>query len=146
MSTVKAPPIYAPLTDDIKNPVASLPWILYFNSLFTGDTGTDWLPTFINLTVVGAAPTVTGRTYKISGSLIYFSVRIVPGTNTSSVAGSTYINNFPLILKGDGACLAVSGLLGAPGGMCDMASNNIYVPAWTTVTVPLTVVGIVEAN
>jgi len=42
--------------------------------------------------------------------------------------------------------LAVSGLLGTNAGMCDKSSNNIYVPSWSAVTVPLTVVGMVEAS
>lgn len=153
MTTIKEPPIYQPMIDppDPKDPesftgIATLAWILFFNQLFIGDTGTSWTPTFTNLTVVGAAPTITGVYYKISQSLVYFRAKIVPGTNTSSTAGTTYINNFPLSMIGDGACIAVSGLLGGTPGMCDQASNNIYVPAWTTVTVPLSIVGIVEAR
>lgn len=143
MTTVKPPPIYEPLAENDGKP--RLPWVLFFNSLFNGDTGTNWTPTFTNLTISGT-PTITGRLYRIGQSLAYFSVLITPATNTSAVAGTTYINNFPLTLKKDGACLAVSGLLGSSAGMCDSATNRIYVPAWTTVTVPLTVVGFVEAS
>lgn len=143
MTTVKAAPIYEPVIEE--DGKARLPWILFFNSIFTGDTGTVWTPTFTNLTITGT-PTITGKIYKIGQSLAYFSVRIVPATDTASVAGTTYINNFPLTLKADGACLAVSGLLGSNAGMCDSATNRIYVPVWTAVTVPLTVVGIVEAS
>lgn len=144
MTTIKAPPIYDPVIEE--DGKAKLSWILFFSSLFNGDTGTNWTPAFTNLTVTGAAPVITGKIYQIGRQLAYFSVRIVPGTDTSAVAGTTYINNFPLVLKGDGACIAVSGLLGSIAGMCDRASNNIYVPAWSAVTVPLTVVGIVEAG
>jgi len=145
MTKVSPPPIYQGLAEEGTGK-ATLPWILFFSGVFNGDTGTSWSPTFTNLTVVGAAPTITGKIYQVGQSLAFFSVKIVPGTNTSAVAGTTYINNFPLILKGDGACLAVSGLLGTNAGQCDQASNNIYVPAWTTVTVPLTIVGFVEAS
>lgn len=144
MSTINPPPIYEPLAEDDGKP--RLPWILFFNNVFTGDTGTDWTPTFTNLTAVGTAPTITGKLYRIGRTLAYFSVRIVPGTNTSAVAGTTYIDNFPLVLAADGGCLAVSGLLGSASGMCDSATNRIYVPAWSAVTVPLTVVGMVEAG
>lgn len=146
MTTIKAPPIYENLTET--NGKATLPYILFFDSLFKGDSGQAWTPTFTNLTVVGAAPTITGALYRIGRSLAYFSVKVTPGAggNTSAVAGTTYVNNFPLSLKGDGACLAVSGLLGSSAGMCDQASNKIYVPAWSTVTVPITVVGFVEAS
>lgn len=143
MATIKAPPIYEPLVES--DGKAKLPWILFFNSLFTGDTGTSWTPNFVNLTTVGT-PTITGTTYKISQSLVYFSVRIVPATNTTGVAGTTYIDNFPYVLKADGACLAVSGLLGANAGMCDQQTNRIYPPSWSAVTVPLTIVGMVEAG
>lgn len=145
MSSVQPPPIYQPLASDDSG-IAALPWILFFNQVFKGDGGTAWIPTFTNLTVVGTAPVITGVYYKISASLCYFRVKIVPGTNTSSTAGTTYINNFPLKLSADGACDAVSGLLGTTPGMCDQASNRIYVPAWSAVTVPLTITGTVEAS
>jgi len=142
MTKITAPPIYQPLAE--QNGTATLPWILFFNSLFKGDTGTAWTPLFTSLTITGT-PTITGITYKL-GSLVYFRVKIVPATNTSSTAGTTYINNFPYTMHGDGACLAVSGLLGSNAGVCDQASNRIYVPAWSAVTVPLSIVGFVEAT
>lgn len=143
MTAIKSPPIYEPLAEE--NGKARLPWILYFNSLFNGDTGTSWTPTFTSLTQTGV-PTITGKLYRIGRSLAYFSVRIVPATDTTSIAGTTYINNFPLTMTADGACLAVSGLLGSSAGMCDSATNRIYVPPWVSVTVPLSVVGMVEAG
>lgn len=143
--TIKSPPIYEPLSND-PNGVASLPWILFFNQIYTGDKGLDWSPLFTSLTVVGAAPTITGRVYKISQSIAFFRIKIVPGTNTSSTAGTTFVNNFPLIMNADGVCFAVSGLLGTNSGMCDQSSNGIYVPTWTAVTVPLTIIGMVEAS
>lgn len=149
MSTIKAPPIYEPLFEasppgQQEEPIAALPWILFFNSLFIGDAGTAWNPLFSNLTEVGV-PTITGVYYQL-GKICYFRVKIVPATSTSSTAGTTFINNFPLTMKGDGANIAVSGLLGSNPGMCDQASNNIYVPSWSAVTVPLSIVGFVEAT
>lgn len=143
MSNIAPPPIYNPLSE--QDGKATLPWILFFNQLFVGDEGAAWTPTFTSLTITGT-PTITGRYYKISDRLTYFRVTIVPATNTSSVAGTTYVNNFPLTMTGDGACAAVSGLLGGTLGMCDMASNRIYTPAWSAVTVSLSIVGIVEAS
>lgn len=150
MSSIKPPPTYDPLyeasTDprQPENPIASLSWILFFNSIFTGDAGTAWFPQFVNLTEVGV-PTISGVYYQI-GRLCYFRVTIIPVTSTTSTAGTTYINNFPLTMKGDGANIAVSGQLGSNPGMCDSASNNIYVPSWLAVTVPLSIVGLVEAS
>ncbi len=145
MSSVQAPPIYQPVVDP-KSGIATNPWILFFNQLFAGDGGIAWIPTFSGLTIVGATPQVTGRVYQISQALAVFVVDIVPGTNTSAVAGTTFINNFPLKMKGNGVCFAVAGHLGTPAGMCDQTSNGIYVPAWTTVISPVTVLGIVEAS
>lgn len=141
--SVTPPPIYQPVADPT-NGVASLPWILFFNGLFDGDLGTSWTPTFTNLTTTGA-PTITGKYFKI-GSLVYFWVKIIPSTDTSSTAGTTYINNFPVVMKSDGINFAVSGLLGTNSGMCDQASNKIYVPMWTAITIPLTIIGLVEAS
>lgn len=143
MTRVLPPPTYEVLTE--KDGKARLPWLLFFNKLFQGDSGTIWTPAFTNLTAVGT-PTITGKTYKINDYIAYFGITIVPGTNTSSTAGTTYVNNFPLDITGDGACFALSGFLGSNAGVCDTASNRIYVPSWTTVTVPLTIVGIVEAT
>jgi len=143
MSSVEAPPIYNPLIDN--RGIATLPWVLFFSNIYTGDTGTVWTPTFTNLTTVGT-PTITGKFYQFGQALAYFNVTITPGTSTSATAGTTYINNFPLVMSGNGACLAVSGLLGTNAGMCDKSSNNIYPPSWSAVTVPLTIVGMVEAS
>ena len=124
---------------------ATLSYIEFFENLFRGDVGTAWTPAFTDLTITGT-PTITGRVYKLSQKLAYFAVTITPATDTSSVAGTTYINNFPLTLSADGACLAVSGLAGTAAGHCVAANNRIYTPAWTSVTVALTVVGLVEAR
>jgi hypothetical protein len=142
MSSIQPPPIINPVIDE--SGIATLPWILFFGQIFSGDTGTSWTPSFTNLTTVGT-PTITGRYYKI-GSLVYFSITITPSTSTSSTAGSTYVNNFPLDVITDGACFAVSGLVGGPVGMVEASTNRIYVPDWSAVTVPLTVIGLVEAR
>lgn len=142
-SKTTAPPIYELLAE--KDGKATLPWILFFNKIFTGDSGVDWTPTFTSLTQTGV-PTITGRVYKLSDAISFFRVRIVPATDTSSVAGTTYINNMPVTATADGICFAVSGLVGTTAGMYDSATNRVYVPAWTAVTVPLTIIGIVEAK
>lgn len=145
MSSLQSPPIYNPLFDD-EDGIAALPWILFFNQIFTGDTGTDWLPTFTGLTFTGTAPVITGRYYKLSQALSFFRMKIVPGTDTTSIAGTTFIDNFPLTMSADGINFAVSGLLGTNSGMCEQASNRIYTPAWSAVVIPVTVLGFVEAS
>ena len=138
-----APPISNPMIDS--SGIANMPWILFFNNLWIGDRGKEWTPNFVNLTQVGV-PTITGRYYMLSKSLAYFRVTITPGTNTSATAGTTYIENFPKVINGDGACHAVSGLLGSSAGMIEASSRRIYVPGWTTVTVPLSIVGTIEVR
>ncbi len=138
------PPLYHPLVD--QDGKTDIFWSVFFNQLFTGDAGTEWFPTFQNLTIVGAFPTITGRVYQISQFLTFFSLNIIPGTNTSAVAGTTFIDNFPLIMRADGINFAVAGRLGTNSGMCEKVTNKIWVPAWTTVTVPLSIIGIVEAS
>jgi hypothetical protein len=134
-------PIKDPVVD--REGFSNLSWVLFFNSLYEGDTGTVWSPTFQSLTEVGT-PTITGRYYRISRRLVYFNTLIIPGTNTSSTAGTTYIDNFPLTFAGDGICFAVTGGLGDGPGHVISSSNRIYVPSWTTVTVPLTIIGLCE--
>ena len=149
MTKVSPPPINEPLTD-LNNPVenagiASIPWILFFNQIYKGDTGSTWTPTFTDLTIDGT-PTVTGRYYKLIGSIVYFVVDITPATSTTSTSGTTYIDNFPLTIQGSGICFAVTNGTGSVSGMCAAANNRIYVPGWTTITTPLSVIGIVEAS
>lgn len=142
MSSVKAPPTYSKLTES--DGKAALPYLLFFDQLFRGDTGKTWTPNFTSLATTGT-PTITGRYYQISKAICLFKIDITPATDTTSTAGTTY-SNFPLTMNGNGICFAVSGLLGTNAGMCDRATNRIYVPAWSAVTVPLTVLGVVEAS
>ena len=141
--TVQPPPTRNPLTE--KQGELTMPWLLFLNQTFNGDSGTPWTPTFISLTEVGTA-TITGRYYQISQYLCYFNVLVTPGTNTSAVAGTTYIDNFPLTSASNGFCLAVTNKLGGSLGMVEASSNRIYVPGWTTITTPLNIIGVVEAG
>ncbi len=139
----------APLDQPIINEIGDLPpeWVLFFDGLFRGDSGNDWTPEFVGLTSSGT-PTITGRYYQITSSLVYFRVTVTPATNTSSVAGTTYINNFPLSIFGSGACLAVAPTsgVGVGLGVADAGSGRVFTPAWTTATVPITIIGLLEAR
>lgn len=141
--TLQAPPIYEKIAGEDGKP--PLPWILFFQQSFDGDAGVDWVPTFTSLTTVGT-PTITGRYYKLSKYLTFFRVTIVPETSTTATAGTTYINNFPLTFRNDGVCWAVSGGFGANAGHIVASTNRIYVPAWSAVTVPLSILGVGEAQ
>ena len=144
MSGIRPAPLYNPVVDDQGKP--TIPWTIFFNSLYEGDSGTEWTPTFTSLTEVGGAATITGAYYRLWRRLCYFRVQIVPVTNTSAVAGTTYIDNFPLLFSNDGACWAMAGNTGTSAGHVVASNNRIYVPAWTTVTVPVTIIGIGEVG
>lgn len=141
--TVQPPPIYEPLAQEDGKP--RIPWTLFFNQIFDGDAGAEWNPTFQSLTEVGT-PTITGRVYKLSKYISFFHVNITPATSTTATAGTTYIDNFPLQFSNDGACWAVTGGLGDGPGHIVASTNRIYVPSWSAVTVPLTIIGIGEAT
>lgn len=141
---VSAPPIGDKVIDDKGN--LTIPWVLFFNGLWQGDTGTSWTPTFVSLTEVGGSATMTGKIYRIGQRLAYFTAIVTPVTNTSATAGTTYISNFPLTLAANGTCLASAGVVGSEtSGMCLASSNRIYVPGWTTITTAVTIAGLVEA-
>jgi hypothetical protein len=144
LSNLAPPPIQESVVE--RDGVATLPWILFFNNIFEGDTGTDWTPDFNNLTEAGGAATITGRYIMLTQRLAYFRVTVTPANagSTSAVAGSTTIDNFPLTFAQNGIVFAVSGLLGTNSGMVNQADNKIYVPTWTTVTIPVTVIGLAE--
>lgn len=128
-----------------QNGLAKLPWILFFNNVFEGDSGTAWTPEFTNLTTVGT-PQITGRYYRINQNLCFFWIEIIPDTSTTSTAGTTYCGNFPLQFQHDSACWAVSGGVGDGPGHIVSTTNRIYTPGWSAVTVPLTVIGIGAAR
>lgn len=142
MANRNPPPIQHDLTDD--QGAITMPWTLFFNQVYGGDTGTVWTPEFVNLGSTGT-PTITGRYYKLSNSLVYFRVVVTPATDTSSTAGSTYIQNFPFNLSADAACHAINSTVSASGA-CVSSSNRIYTPTWTTISTPVTVTGFVEAS
>lgn len=143
--SLPAPPSQQAMIDDESSGFPTFPWIIFFNGLFNGDAGIDWTPNINNM-VINGVPEVVGRVYQISKYLACFSIQITPSQDTSGQAGVTYIDNFPLTMNGNGICFAVSGNLGTNSGMCDKLSNRIYPPSWNAVTIPLTILGFVEAS
>lgn len=142
--TMMPPPIQEAVVE--QDGVATMPWVLFFNQTFNGDAGTDFTPEFSNLTQSGGNASFTGRYTLINQRLAFFRVTVTPASSgsTSSVAGSTAITNFPLSFSNNGIVFAVSGLVGTNSGMVNQADNKIYVPAWTTVSIPVTIIGIAE--
>ena len=136
------PPIYDQVIEQDGKP--KLSWISFFDQIYKGDAGTSWTPTFTSMGATGT-PTYTGKYISLSSYLIYFSITVTPATNTSSTASTTYCDNFPLNVKNDGLCAAVGGSVGVGLGIVQASTNRIYTPTWTNVTVPVNIVGLVEA-
>lgn len=136
----------APITQNVidENGFPTLPWTLFFNQSYQGDAGDTWDANFIDLT--GNTASAVGRYYRISQYLVFFSIIVVPNGNTSSVAGTTYIDNFPLTFNGNGFNTVLAGLGGGAIGINRSSDNRIYIPAWTNLSDPLTIIGFGEAS
>lgn len=116
-----------------------LSWILWFQGLLKGDTGNSWTPVATNLTAVGT-PTITGNYYKNLG-FTDFWIKIVPATNTSSTAGTTYFD-LPFDPLIDVPCFAVqNGFASVSGGIVDSVTNRCYPPSWSLITGTITISG-----
>lgn len=140
--SLKPPQFGDPIYNEDKSMNPS--WVLFFNQAYIGDLGVPWTPTFQNLGTSGT-PSFSGRYYKLSQELAYFRIDITPGTSTTSTQGSTYCDNFPLTVRGMGLCAAVGGSVGVGIGAVQ-TTGRIYLPGWSGVTVPVSIVGICEAK
>ena len=139
-------PILPPKTEEIVDDsrFATLNWLIFFDQLANGDSGTTWTPTFVGLTETGTA-TKTGKYYRISKTLVYYRIVITPATDTSAVNGTTYCNNFPLNMISDGANVTCSGFTAAVAGST-YSDRRIYTATWTTIATPVTIIGIAEVS
>ena len=143
VTVVNPPPTYEKISDKDGNITSA--WLQFFDQIYNGDQGSEWTPTAVSLGQTGT-PTITGLIYKISKKLVYFRILIVPATNTSSVAGTTYFTGLPVTPIADGFCTAQAANLGDPTGMVVASSNRIYSPTWTNIAVNVTVSGVIEAS
>lgn len=141
--TLTAPPIRSPISDEDEN--IELPWLRFFDQMYNGDAGNEWSPNFDNLAFVGS-PTITGRYYRLTRYILYFTITVTPGTHTTSTVGTTFVDNLPILPSGNGVCMSVSNNIGGSLGMVVASSNRIYTPGWSELTTPVTVLGIVEAR
>jgi len=139
---IQQPPLTEPIVD--KEQKATLTWASFFEGLAFGDTGTAWTPTFIGLTETGTA-TKTGKYWRLSNNICYFRITITPATDTSSTLGTTYCDNFPLLITNAGANVTCSGFTAAVSGTTS-ADKRIYTATWAAITTPITIVGIAEVR
>lgn len=140
---VNPPPTYEKIADADGNVTSA--WLQFFDQVYGGDQGRAWTPTANSLGSVGT-PVLTGTIYQISKKLVFFNLLITPGTNTTSTAGTTYFTGLPVIPFANGFCTAQSSNLGDPTGEVLASSGRIYTPAWSAITVPVTVTGVIEAS
>jgi hypothetical protein len=118
---------------------------------FSRSAGT-WTPAITGLTVVGAAPTVTGA-YVKNGPMVHFFVHIVPAgaDTTASVAGTTY-STLPFVPMQSpfpwfGAQVVDSSLNTGTGGVSGSAwvrgsgVNVCHFPTWTASNGRITISG-----
>ena len=132
----------APIADKLLDDTGKLrpSWVVWFSELQRGDVGTSWSPVFTNLTAVGT-PTISGVYYQNDG-FTDFAIKIVPGTNTSSTAGSTTVA-LPFNVTAD----VPAGVVAANSvsfGVVNASGKTIFLPTWTTVAVPITISGRVK--
>jgi len=107
----------------------------------------SFTPTFTSLTEVGTA-TITGNYYRFN-TMVFFDVKIVPGTNTSSTAGTTYINNLPFLsaVDGQGQTDNISTNISIGSGPVLKSTGTLngkvrhYTPTWATVTDSISITG-----
>ena len=131
----------APINQPVLEPTGllTLQWILFLSALYDGDTGTTFIPIPVGMGVSGVA-TYTGAYYR-SGQFIKFYIYIVPGTSTTSTAGTTYFT-LPFDVKQDSVCFATGPVTAVQSiGTIASLDNRCYTPAWSAVTVPITIVG-----
>lgn len=91
---------------------------------------TSWTPARTGWTDTGAAPTVTGR-FKVVGRQCFFQAKVVPGTTTATVAGTSYIA-LPIAaagLAGDGCMMNATTNVAVGVCVVDVANSRLYVPA-----------------
>src|SRR5579863_3266043 len=91
----------------------------------------SWTPVATNLTQVGGAATISGH-YSVVGNLVFFTISIVPVTNTSSVAGTTSFNEPPGLPAARQSVCYASDVAFASFGTGIIGTANIFPPAWTT--------------
>lgn len=141
MPSDRVAPIQVPIVDE--NNLVSREWALYFQNLDVVDPGTDWTPTFVNLT---GTPVITARFYKINRYETSISITLV-GTSTST-AGSTYISNFPRDINYDTTVSAANATtnIGLTNGIAKASNNRIYTPAWSVVGNTIVVSGIIQTS
>lgn len=105
---------------------------------------TTWTPTRTGWTDVGTAPVVTAR-YLVVGNIVFFEIKIVPGTSVATTAGTSYVS-LP-VAAGASALAALADMMNLTTlvavGVCAMDTTNsrCYVPSQLATANTLTIFG-----
>lgn len=89
----------------------------------------SWTPTRTGWTDIGT-PTVTAR-YAVVGWIVFFQVKVVPGTTVATTAGTSYIS-LPATaggISGDGSMTDLTTLIAIGNCVFDVANSRCYVPS-----------------
>lgn len=144
MTALETPPLRTPI-QQADGKFAGI-WQKWFERLWYNSAAVPQVfePMFTGLT--GSA-TITG-TYTKMGGLMFFDILITPDTTTSSVLGTTFINNLPLQGASFGSLTAINTfsrvVLGT--GQVDLNTNSAWTPTWTTVANPISINGFVQVT
>lgn len=87
-----------------------------------------WVPTAVNLTVVGT-PTLTG-TYTRFGRGVNISLKVVAATTTASTKNSTNFTGLPYVPGTPATCGASDDSVNSYGDGTVFTSSKIYTPTW----------------
>ena len=106
----------------------------------------SWTPTRTSWTDVGS-PTVTAR-YTQNGKLVFFQIKVVPGTTVATTAGTSYVS-LPVAagasaLAGEASMMNITTLVAVGTCAMDMANSRCYVPSQLATGNTLTIFGAYE--
>lgn len=100
-----------------------------------------WAPSATNLTQVGGSATLSG-TYTKIGRQVFWTLKVVPVTNTSSTANSTFFTGLPYTPSDNMGCSASDDAVVSYGNGLVTTVPRVYTPTWGTVTNPVRVWGV----
>ena len=93
------------------------------------------------------SPTVTAR-YCQNGKIVFFQIKVVPGTTTATVAGTSYVS-LPVsagasALAGEGSMMNITTLVAVGTCAMDVTNSRCYVPTQGATGNTLTIAGFYE--
>jgi len=101
----------------------------YFDAIYSTYASGSWTPVPHSLTTTGT-PTYTGWWTRI-GNRVFIELKITPGTNTTSTAGTTYFTGLPYAVSVQGNGSAIDGGINSLGvGLIYTTGSKVFTPTW----------------